>query len=66
MLERKPGVRKIHQLRIIGLIEVDFNTALKLYFSKHLVTNSERTESTEEQWGGSPGCTFTEPALRKL
>ncbi|KAL7555007.1 hypothetical protein ACHAWF_018680 [Thalassiosira exigua] len=36
MLEKKPGVRKIHHLRIIGLVEVDFNTALKLYFDKHL------------------------------
>ena len=40
MLEKKPGVRRIHQLRIIGLVEADFNTALKFYFAKHLVANS--------------------------
>ena len=34
MLEKKVGVRKIYQLRIIGLGEADFNSALKLYFAK--------------------------------
>ena len=29
MLEKKRGVRRIHQLRIIGILEADFNTALK-------------------------------------
>ncbi|KAL7524344.1 hypothetical protein ACHAXR_000536 [Thalassiosira sp. AJA248-18] len=33
MLEKKKGVRKIHILRIIGLLEADFNTALKFFFS---------------------------------
>ncbi|KAL7548603.1 hypothetical protein ACHAWF_011877 [Thalassiosira exigua] len=66
MLEKKPSVWIIHQLWITGLVKADFNTALKLYFTKHLVANSERTELTEEQWGGRPGRTFTEPALRKL
>ncbi|KAL7534080.1 hypothetical protein ACHAWF_011768 [Thalassiosira exigua] len=66
MLEKKPGVRRIHQLRIIGLVEADFNTALKLYFSRHLVANTETTSLTEEQWGGRPGRTAAEPALRKM
>ncbi|KAL7546461.1 hypothetical protein ACHAWF_009793, partial [Thalassiosira exigua] len=64
MLEKKPGVRRIHQLRIIGLVEADFNTALKLFFAKHLISNTETTELTEEQWGGRPGRTAVEPALR--
>lgn len=66
MLEKKPGVRKIHQLRIIGLVEADFNTALKLFFAKHLVANSEGTDLTEEQCGGRPGRTASNPALRKM
>ena len=37
MLEKKPGVRKIHQLRIIGLLEADFNTALKLIFARKMM-----------------------------
>lgn len=66
MLEKKKGVRKIHLLRIIGLVEADFNTALKFFFAKQMVANSERTQLTEEQWGGRPGKTATEPALRKM
>jgi len=34
MLEKKRDVQKIHQLRIIGILEADFNTALKILFSK--------------------------------
>ena len=66
MLEKKPGVREIHQLRIIGLVEADFNTALKLFFAKQLVANSETTDLTEEQWGGRPGRTACDPALGKV
>ncbi|KAL7533444.1 hypothetical protein ACHAXR_008968 [Thalassiosira sp. AJA248-18] len=66
MLEKKKGIRQIHQMRIIGLVEADFNTALKLFFAKQMVTNSENTTLTEEQWGGRPGRTATEPAMRKM
>ena len=41
MLEKKPGVRMIHQLRIIGLLEADFNTALKLIFARKMMWNAE-------------------------
>ena len=51
MLEKKPGVRKIHQLCIIGLLEADFNTALKLIFAKKMMGNAERSEISNEQWG---------------
>ena len=30
MLEKKQDIRQIHQLQIIGLLEADFNTALKI------------------------------------
>ena len=66
MLEKKKGVRKFHMLRIIGLVEADFNTALKIFFAKKMIQNAERTSLTEEQWGGRPGRTATEPALRKM
>ena len=37
MLEKSPGSLKIHQLRIIALLEADLNTALKLIFAKSLM-----------------------------
>ncbi|KAL7550658.1 hypothetical protein ACHAWF_013872 [Thalassiosira exigua] len=66
MLKKKPGVRRIHQLRIIGLVEADFNTALKLFFAKHLISNTETTKLTEEQWGGRAGRTAVKLTLLKM
>ena len=37
MLRKKPNVRKIHLMRIIGLVEADFNTALKIIFARKLM-----------------------------
>mgnify|MGYP003325952949 CR=1 FL=1 len=63
MLEKKPGVRSV---RKVHLIEADFDTALKLYFAKHMVRNSEQTQLTEEQWDGRLGRTATDAALCKV
>ena len=40
MLKKKAGAHKIRQLQIIGLVEAHFNTALKLFFVKHLIANT--------------------------
>ena len=66
MLEKKSGVRQIHQLQIIGLVNVDFNTAQKIFFAKQMIFNSEQTDLTVEQWGGCPDKTGTDPAMRKM
>ncbi len=51
MLEKKPGVRNIHMLRIIGLVCPEFNTALS-YFIGHLgQKNFKATQPMEEQHG---------------
>ena len=52
MLEKKPGVRKIHHLRIIGLLDAEFNTALKLTFARKMMWNAETSGISNEQWGG--------------
>ena len=64
MLEKKHGVRKIHQLRIIGLLEADFNTALKLIFAKKMMRNAESSGISGEQWGGRPNRTAIDTAYK--
>ena len=66
MLKKKAGIKKIHFLRNIRPVEADFNTALKLYFAEQLISKSEKTELTEEQWGSYPGRQATDPALCKI
>ena len=65
MLEKSPGNKKIHQLRIIGLLEADFNTALKLFFAKKMMWNAESLPLSDEQWGGRPNRSANDAALRK-
>ena len=65
MLEKKLGVRSIHLMRIIGLLEADFNTALKIYGRK-LMANAEIAGISSSQWGGRPNCSAPDCATRKL
>jgi hypothetical protein len=66
MLEKKKGNRKIHMLRIIGLIAPDFNTALK-HFARKFAVNSESTNSlSEEQWGSRNNRQAIDAAMLKL
>ena len=65
MLEKVKGLHQIHRLRIIGLVEADFNTALKIYFARKLIPNSEHTNLAEQQWA-RPDKTAMDPALRKM
>jgi len=48
MLEKKKGVRKIHLLRIIGLLEADFNTALKFFFANKMMIIAEEHGLSDE------------------
>ncbi len=41
MLKKKPGVKNIHMLRIIGLVCPEFNTALS-YFVLHRTPRAEK------------------------
>ena len=66
MLEKSPGVRHIHRLRIIGLVEADFNTALKILFARKLMWNAEKSGLHNEQWGGRPNRTAIDAAMRKM
>ena len=63
MLEKKFGIRKVHMLRIIGILEADFNTALKILYGKRLMEMAEKAGLHEEQWGSRSNRTSTDPAL---
>jgi len=66
MLEKKKGVRRIHQLRIIGILEADFNIALKILFSRNLMAMAEKTGLDDDQWGCRKNRTSIDAAMRKL
>ena len=66
MLEKKLGVRKIHQVRIMGLLEDDFNTSLKLIFAKKMMRNAENSGISGKQWGGRPNRTAIDTEFKKL
>ena len=65
MIEKKKDVRKIQQLRIIGILEADFNTALKILFAKKLMAQLETNFLHKDQWGSRLNRTSTDPALQK-
>lgn len=66
MLEKKPGVRQIHIMRIIGLMEGDWNAYLKWAFNKHIMPNAEHSGLSSNQWGGRRGRSAIACALRKM
>lgn len=66
MLEKKKGVRRIHMLRIIALLEADFNTALKILFAKRLMDNAESSGLSDEQWGSRRNRMALDPAMKNL
>lgn len=66
MLEKQKGIRMIHLLRIIGLLEADFNTALKFFFAKKMMQNAERIGLSDEQWGSRKNRSSIDAAMIKL
>ncbi|KAL7550562.1 hypothetical protein ACHAWF_015354 [Thalassiosira exigua] len=66
MLEKKLGIRKIHLMRIIGLLEADFNTALKILFAGRMMCNAEIAGISSSQWGGRANRSAIACATRKL
>jgi hypothetical protein len=66
MLEKKPGVRHIHLLRIIGKVAAEFNTCLKLFIGKKARDNFEASDPCNEQHGFRPHRSPVDAMMLKL
>ena len=66
MLEKKPGARQIHLLRIIGKVPAEFNTCLKLIIGKQTRDNFEKTDTCDEQHGFRPNRSSQDAMMLKL
>ena len=66
MLEKKPGQRQIHLLRIIGKVAAEFNTCLKFFIGKQAMHNFEDSQPCDEQHGFRPDRSSVDAAMLKL
>ena len=64
---KKKGIRWIHTLRLIELLEANFNSALENFFAKDPMIASETNDTlADEQWGLRKNRTSTDAAMLKL
>lgn len=66
MLEKKPGVRHIHTLRIIGKVAAEFNTCLKFFIGRKAMHNFEDSNPHDSQHGFRPNRSSVDAAMLKL
>ena len=69
MIEKKKGQQYIHTLRLIEILEADFNSALKHFSAKDLTKAAETNDTdtlADEQWGLQKNRTSTDAEMLKL
>lgn len=66
MLEKKPGIRQIHTLRIIGKVAAEFNTCLKYLIGKKARDNYEASATSDDQHGFRPNRSSIDAVMLKL
>ena len=66
MLEKDSGNPMIHRLRIIVLLEADFNLALRIIWMRRLFPRAEEMGIPSEQWGNRKNRNSIDCASMKL
>jgi len=66
MLEKASGNPMIHRLRIIVLLEADFNLALRIIWMRRLFPRAEEMGIPSEQWGNRKNRNSIDCASMKL
>ena len=66
ILEKKKGVQKKHVLKIIGLLEADFNTALIFFSASQMIITVEENSLLEKHHGLRNDQTHTDATMIKL
>ena len=66
MLEKNPGLRQIHTLRIIGKVPAEFNTCLKFFIGKQAWDNFEAAKPCDQQHGFHPHHSAVDAMMLKL
>jgi len=66
MLGKKPGIPRIHRLRVIQIIEADLNQCLLLLFNKPMVQNAEKFSLLHPSQSSTRNQNCTSAVLSKI
>ena len=66
MLQKTPGLNHIEKLRVINIIEANFNLMIGMLWGKRLLEHNEALNKLDDlQWGSRKGKSYLDAALLK-